>query len=400
MRTSLSLGRVLVFAVMCGCGSSSPSSSPPADASSNDGGHSVFNNDGGTDSATNDASNPLSDASNPMSDASNPTGDAAADAAAAGNLGAACAQNSDCGGGGLTCTLPTANDPVFGGGPVNGYCSKTCLMDSDCPSNGACLLDAATGTHGTCVLTCTQGPALTSINNPINDTSKCLARADVACAQVGQTEFVCLPVCGDDSQCPSGLHCDPAATVCVMTPNTGIANGQPCVANSNTCAGLCLTIGLGGDAGTASICTSPCELGDPPATADTPSAWTACGGVTKGLCAYSTSTEGAGDQGFCTNSCLKQDDCDNPDFFCYAITNLTGTTGIPNGWCFGGTSCPNGNSDCTAHGFPGSTCVQTAYGPQCISAQFPLGSAAPDAGAPDGGGTDAGGTDAGDAGTD
>jgi hypothetical protein len=41
--------------------------------------------------------------------------------------------------------------------------------------------------------------------------------------------------------------------------------------------------------------------------------------------------------------------------------------------------------------------VQTAYGPQCLSAQFPLGSAAPDGGTTtDGGsGSDAGPSDAG-----
>jgi hypothetical protein len=130
-------------------------------------------------------------------------------------------------------------------------------------------------------------------------------------------------------------------------------------------------------------------IGNDP-TATSPTAWTDCGGITKGLCAYlDPTTEGFGDQGFCTNACKKQDDCDNPNFWCYAITNLTGKFGITNGWCFGGAPCPNGDSDCTAAQSLG-TCVQTAYGPQCLSAQFPLGSAAPDGGTTTDGGSDAG----------
>jgi hypothetical protein len=59
---------------------------------------------------------------------------------------------------------------------------------------------------------------------------------------------------------------------------------------------------------------------------------------------------------------------------------VAGTNGITNGWCLGGTPCPNGSSDCTANAPPGSTCTQTAYGPWCISTVFPLGSADLDAG--------------------
>jgi hypothetical protein len=119
------------------------------------------------------------------------------------------------------------------------------------------------------------------------------------------------------------------------------------------------------------VCSQACELGVDPATVNTPTARTACGGIKNGICAIAEVDKGAGDQGFCTKACNKQDDCLNPDSFCYAVPNLTGTNGITNGWCFGGTACPNGNADCTANGFPGSTCAMTAYGPQCLSAQFP-----------------------------
>src|SRR5262249_44375820 len=88
------------------------------------------------------------------------------------NLGAACTADADCMGAPLKCTTAMANDPVFGGGPVNGYCSAPCMMDTDCGGSGLCLTDS-TGTHGTCISSCMQGPALMHINDPISDMSKC-----------------------------------------------------------------------------------------------------------------------------------------------------------------------------------------------------------------------------------
>jgi hypothetical protein len=312
------------------------------------------------------------------------------------NLGATCAADADCGGAPLKCTTPTAKDPVFGGGPANGYCTLPCMTDGDCGSTGLCLTDT-NGMNGTCVSSCSQGPMLQHINDPIMDTTKCQARPDVACTMVSMTQAACLPVCGEDSQCPSGMHCDPRAAVCVTTASTGFTNGKVCDADAGTpqCAGVCLVVGLGPDAGVASICSSQCVLGADPNTAQTPAAWTDCGGVKNGLCAYLSQNEGAGDLGSCTNACLTQDDCPHPDFWCYGITGITGTGTIKNGWCFSGTPCPGGNADCTANGFPGSTCAMTTYGPQCVSAQFPLGSAAVDGGTPTPDGGSEGGTDAG-----
>jgi hypothetical protein len=149
---------------------------------------------------------------------------------AAGNLGGICAMDSDCGGGGLTCALPTATIPAFGGGPANGYCTKSCTADTDCGSAGLCVTDA-NGANGTCVATCTETP-LPANTNPLNmlsDPTKCNERSDVACFALSMTQFACIPLCGEDSQCPTGLHCDPRGGVCVTTPTTGQAMGTECV---------------------------------------------------------------------------------------------------------------------------------------------------------------------------
>jgi hypothetical protein len=283
------------------------------------------------------------------------------------NLGAACASDTDCGGA-LTCTLPTdVNNVLFGGGPANGYCTKTCATDADCSGNsvdGMCINDGAG--HSVCLLTCTQGPPLQTVFDEIMDPTKCLARTDVACEPASSTVSVCVPMCGVDSRCPAGLHCDPASNACVATPHTGLAKGQPCDPDAGAqCAGFCLDIGNG-----ASVCSQGCELGTDPAHANDPFSWTACGGLANGLCAFfDPNVAGAGDYAYCTGACSKQSDCDNPATFCLAIPGLTGKNGITNGWCMGAAPCPNGQGDCPANS--GLTCTQTAYGPLCLSSQFP-----------------------------
>jgi hypothetical protein len=138
----------------------------------------------------------------------------------------------------------------------------------------------------------------------------------------------------------------------------------------------------------AALCSELCVLGGDPAN---PAGSPSCGGPAKGLCIFRPAPNGAGDYGYCTAACEKQDDCQNPAFFCMPEMGLTGTTGVSNGFCFNGTPCPKGASDCAA--IPMSACTATKYGPICLTSDFPLGSAAPVDGGADGGGDS--GTDSG-----
>jgi hypothetical protein len=274
------------------------------------------------------------------------------------NLGIACTADGDCGPG-LTCLTADVTVPALGGGPANGYCSKACATDADCPGNASLCGGAAGGQMGICLQTCDIGPQLMSLNDPL-DEAKCHGREDTRCGTVG-TATACLPTCGRDDQCPAGKVCDPRTAVCVTTANTGLPAGAKCDPKAATpeCAGTCLSI-----TGGATMCASPCGLGgdftDLAAVAD-------CGGVDKGVCAYSPTGNGAGDFGYCAQACSAHDDCQNPSFWCASL-------GLPdNGFCLTADPCPNGQAQCMGT----DKCTDTKYGPFCLDTTYKLGTAAP-----------------------
>jgi hypothetical protein len=304
-------------------------------------------------------------------------------APSSGNLANPCMSDSDCGGD-LGCTKDSASDPVFGGGPAGGYCTQSCSTDSDCPGSDSACLSGGSGMPGTCVLTCTIGPSLQFLNDPL-DPSKCRGRNDLRCVGLTSGSTVCMPTCGEDSQCPTGRVCDPRTAVCVDKANvsTGKPDGAKCdpMATTPDCAGICVSFDSG-----ETTCSRNCVLGgDQNDPQDTPN----CGGVTSGLCVYRPSANGAGDFGFCAPACTAQDQCQNPAFWCFPVGGLTDpdpTKGIQNGFCFGATPCPNGDADCASA--KGTSCTSTKDGPFCLNPMFPLGSEAnPDAGTDGGGGS-------------
>jgi hypothetical protein len=219
---------------------------------------------------------------------------------------------------------------------------------------------------GICLLECTIGPPLTYINDP-QPVDKCRGREDVRCDVVGNGA-ACRPTCGSDSQCDGGRVCDPRLAVCVTKANMGKAMGQSCNPNAPVpeCAGTCFNFGNG-----TTACSSPCVLGglDFLGALD-------CGGATKGLCSLAEATEGAGDGGFCTSACKKQDDCHLPTSSCIRF----GATPqeLQNGYCFGGTeACTQNEAGQLCANSWNRYCTQTKLGYYCLDKEWPLGSYAP-----------------------
>ncbi|APR83316.1 BNR repeat domain protein [Minicystis rosea] len=296
-------------------------------------------------------------------------------------VAARCAVDSDCAMG-LTCLVDTADDPIFGGGPVNGFCTRSCDADTDCAEQGATCFKLDDAQPGRCTLSCTIGPPIESIDGFFDTlpADKCLGREDLRCGKAKNGVGVCLPTCGEDAQCKNGRFCDPRLAVCVKDPSEGLPLGAACKAGEepSTCSGLC----VGFDSGVA-MCSSPCVLGgDKVSTAD-------CGGPSHGFCAFRAQPNGAGDVGYCTPSCEAHDQCPSPSFWCFAFSGLTEIVG--KGYCFAATPCPNGQDDCVNAGTGADTCTTTAYGAYCLDQTFPFSTN----GTGGGGGGGAGGADGG-----
>ncbi len=278
-------------------------------------------------------------------------------------LGFACEADADCGAV-FKCLTSGVNVTALGnGGPANGYCSKDCKTDDDCPSlDGVCLGGSNTKV-GVCVLSCELGPELSPPSDEL-DPNKCNGREDVRCGPINNAGTLgCRPTCGRDDQCTTGRVCDPRTTLCVDKANTGLPTGAKCTQGTNPpeCAGLCVSFGDG-----ITSCASPCVLGGVIDLNDL-MAITDCGGLDKGFCAYSPQGNGAGDYGFCAPSCKTQGDCQNPSFWCSDV-------GLPNnGYCFGTTACGMGMPACKAP----DVCTDTKHGQFCLDPKYPLGTAAP-----------------------
>lgn len=323
-------------------------------------------------------------------------------------LGLACATDGECSEPGAQgmCATSDGMDPVFQGGPSNGYCTMKCQTSGDCPGvANICFKPSANATEGRCVLGCELGPELMYLNDPL-DEFKCHGREDVACYRVTAGDL-CLPTCGNDAECPSGRYCNLEAGVCVEgTAPMGKKLGASCdpMAAMDECGnGFCIGSGNG-----KGFCTGVCPLAGDINYGD-------CGGIENGLCLYlpvvmgcpqGQTCVGAGDVGFCGGGCKAHDECGAPDLWCRTIL-----MGGPVGYCVGEDPCPNGQMDCGT----GATCTDTTAGKFCLDTKWPLGTLAPmgsgggggmggggagggGAGGMDGGVMDGGGSDAGDGG--
>jgi Cys-rich repeat protein len=255
-----------------------------------------------------------------------------------GDLGKGCATNSDCTGG-LTCAAP-GSTTFGGGGPANGFCTKSC---ADADAGDACgALNAVCVNMGTdatpalfCMPTCAYGS--------MDRATKCRGRDDVGCARLsdnsGGTLDICVPMCGSDADCPSGRHCDKDVGLCVTTAKSGSPLGSACTqaadGGTDSCAGFCLAIGSGGTTVTARFCSQACVLGAPNACNLAAGSTSLAPAGSHGGCVYSATGAALGDVGFCAQECDGTGDClDTTDPNGMCDTSVTsGTTIAPHGFC-------------------------------------------------------------------
>lgn len=238
----------------------------------------------------------------------------------ASRLGRACRRDAECGSDGELFCLDASDVELLGGAFPKGVCTKECADDSECPSGGLCL-------GGLCFEGCQPGASGTTLQ-------KCHNRAEVLCAPVqgsdqacrrdsdceldGEvclegscTPFACLPGCGSDADCATGLYCDYRSGFCVEEKPTGKEIGEPCDQNSpvNDCKGFCLAVD---DTGKG-FCSAYCN----------PAAPFSCGftgqGKANAACLFVSIVAPepeANDLAFCGQLCDCNSDCSVKDDLC------------------------------------------------------------------------------------
>jgi len=209
--------------------------------------------------------------------------------------GTACEGNLDC----FAATGTTFSDE----GPAGGFCSKRCNIDADCKS----LTDPNINDAPRCVAL-VPSIADSTVCMPgcrLADKTACGGRPDVACWSLSDspsdgTGRVCIPLCNNDDECPSGRVCDGATNLCSpWATGGGIALGGTCDPNvTNDCAnGFCYAF-TGG-----AVCTSYCRR----------STFPQCGGngenATCGWVFAGDEKAGPVDTGMCADTCACNRDC-------------------------------------------------------------------------------------------
>jgi hypothetical protein len=231
-----------------------------------------------------------------------------------GAVGARCASDADCAGGG-TCFGADQNLYQGQGGPAGGYCTFPCTRDEqgvdDCGTHDGQSFCAPIGPEGAtyCLRTCL------SLEPGVGE-AKCLNRPDLVCVSLaadGEVPFdgqpqlgYCRPMCGSDEECPAGRSCHAQGKICTVGQYPGNPIGAACSLDTDCSGNSC----EGQNDENVGVCSASCVLGVLSGCGygrDPESRDAAC--LTP-VVAASGFSEGPGDLGFCRELCDVAEDCE------------------------------------------------------------------------------------------
>ena len=270
-------------------------------------------------------------------------------------VGAACGLSGDCMGAANMCLA----DPVFLPG---GYCTLDCAGGGACPTGSTCVMIGRAEAY--CFQDCTPGAT----------PRQC--RAGYGCANDPMIPPVCLGGCSDDTDCPTGLNCDPsggptASGACYDPAST---YGEACAADANCPMGAaCLTEADNNWPGGACVAIVGCDVaadsGCPAGTRCIPGGFRGTG-ICVESCAVASDCRSAYDcrapatlpgRTVCMPACATDADCTVAGNVCnpsigtcapaFSSTLLGGACSRFMGGCDGGTCLSENGS-----GYPGGSC--------------------------------------------
>jgi hypothetical protein len=238
-----------------------------------------------------------------------------------GIVGARCESDADCADGAF-CMSASSDDFVGPGGPAGGYCTFSCMGDTDCTVHDPISICSPVAADGSsvCIRLCQS-------KDPAPGEAKCLNRSDVVCASVvtqGIEQFTadrqlgfCAPRCGSDDDCPQGRVCHRQGGICTDMPAPGAPVGSACNIDDD-CDGRACEDRVNG----VGVCTASCVLGSLAGCGfgrEVSSRDAAC---VVPVVAAGGFSEGAGDMGFCLELCDVDADCQQAGagFVCRALT--------------------------------------------------------------------------------
>lgn len=226
-----------------------------------------------------------------------------------GIVGSRCDKDADCGSGG-TCFTAESKQYLGAGGPAGGYCTFVCVTNGDCTDHDAQSECQPIGPNGAayCLRTCLSQEAEPG-------EGKCLNRPDLVCDSIAAdgVAFIsserqpghCLPRCGSDADCPTGLVCHRQAGICTSFPPPGNPVGSACSLETDCDGHECEDR----DSAGVGTCTALCTLG----------ALSGCGyardSSARGAACLTAKvqanrfSEGSGDVGLCRELCDVDSDC-------------------------------------------------------------------------------------------
>lgn len=252
-------------------------------------------------------------------------------------------------------------------GPQPSVLFGPCVMDSQCPGEGAVCRRASTGyTGGSCTVPCVDRSQCDdgyTYHHCLRETGATQSYCEQNCLNgidCGRNDYTCegsyppsggrcIGLCTSDAECGEGAECNEISGRCVAAgtvPTTGSTYGESCARDADCLTGICLQETSSGapTGNNGGYCISYCVLppgynGNDLFAGDTLPTGSCTGDA---VCFPAIAGQAEGDLGACYDGCTVDSDCRRDEgYFCFRTFGLQSgdSKTFMNGVCYPITNC-------------------------------------------------------------